>query len=108
MQLLQFVLSISGIIIGISIDDYVGIWKRVQSGSDHACHKINETNLECKSGKIRPQILGINNSTITWEIDDNNGNLTVLNGDYIGRDLIQIENSFWVKKGTSSFKSIDE
>ena len=68
---------------------------------------MNETNLECKSGKIRPQILGINNSTITWKIDDNNGNLTVLNGDYIGRDLIQIENSFWVKKGICGFKSID-
>ena len=88
---------------GIRIDDYIGVWKRAESGSDHACHKINETQIECKSDKIKPQILTVNNSNITWEFSDHKGSVTIMNGAYIGRDLMEIKNMFWVKIGTPDF-----
>ena len=87
----------------ISIDDYVGIWRRVDSGTYHACHKINDTRIECKSGKMRPQILTINQNKITWELNGENGVSTFLYGAYIGKDILMIAKHLWEKQGTKQF-----
>ena len=84
-------------IIETVIDDYVGLWKRIGSDSGHACHPINDIELECKSAKMAPQILTISGRNVSWPIND--GTL-VINGNYIGNDVIKIQKTLWVKQGT--------
>ena len=80
----------------IGIDDYVGIWKRIGSDADHACHQISDDSLECKSSTSAPQILTIRGRNFSWFIDSAN---LVLNGTYIGNDVIKIQKTLWVKRG---------
>ena len=84
------------IILEIAIDDYVGIWKRIGSDADHACHQISDDSLECKSSTSAPQILTIRGRNFSWFIDSAN---LVLNGTYIGNDVIKIQKTLWVKQG---------
>ena len=92
------------IILEIVINDYVGLWKRIGSESGHACHQINDKNLECKSAKSAPQILTISGRNVSWTI--NGGNL-VINGTYIGNDVIRFRKTLWVKQGNPKYLKIE-
>lgn len=52
---------------------------------------------------MSPQVLIINKSIITWELNDEAGTSTILNGTYIEEGIIEIEDKLWVKQGTSVF-----
>ena len=55
---------------------------------------------------MSPQELIINKSIITWELDDKAGTSTILNGTYIEKGIIEIENKLWVKQGISVFSRV--
>ena len=55
---------------------------------------------------MSPQELIINKSVITWELDDTAGTSTILNGKYIEKGIIEIENKLWVKQGISVFSRV--
>ena len=93
---LEYLKLLIYIILEIAIDDYVGIWKRIGSDADHACHQISDDSLECKSSTSAPQILTIRGRNFSWFIDSAN---LVLNGTYIGNDVIKIQKTLWVKQG---------
>lgn len=55
---------------------------------------------------MSPQVLIINKSIITWELDDKAGTSTILNGTYIEKGIIEIEDKLWVKQGISVFPRV--